>query len=331
MTTGIGMVITFYSWKGGVGRTMALANTAVQLARKGNRVLMVDWDLEAPGLINYFAGRVAQQTKDLGIAPAEYSRGLLGLLSDASLGGDKDASAWKAALRTVTISPDSPTYRNPTPPQPGQLDLLPSGYGDETYAKDLSEFSWPRFFAESDGGVWLESLRNQWMANYEFVLIDSRTGLTDSGGVCTIQMPDALVLVFTANEQSLDDGLKIVAAAQNARQSFAFERAPLTVAPLLSRWEGEKEVDLGEEWMARFDVELKHLVASWLLQDFSPKDFLRKLRVPHVARFSFGEPLPVVTHTIEDPTLPGLAFESLAQLLHAKFANGGELIDPTTN
>jgi cellulose biosynthesis protein BcsQ len=125
MTTGIGMVITFYSWKGGVGRTMALANTAVQLARKGNRVLMVDWDLEAPGLINYFAGRVAQQTKDLGIGPAKYSRGLLGLLSDALSGGDKDGSAWKAALRTVTISPDSPTHRNPTPPQPGQLDLLP--------------------------------------------------------------------------------------------------------------------------------------------------------------------------------------------------------------
>ena len=44
-----GMIVTFYSWKGGVGRTMALANTAVQLARKGNRVLVVDWDLEAPG------------------------------------------------------------------------------------------------------------------------------------------------------------------------------------------------------------------------------------------------------------------------------------------
>ena len=40
---------TFYSWKGGVGRTMALANIAVQLARKGNRVLMVNWDLRAPG------------------------------------------------------------------------------------------------------------------------------------------------------------------------------------------------------------------------------------------------------------------------------------------
>jgi len=44
-------IVTFYSYKGGVGRTMALANIAVLLARQhGRKVLAVDWDLEAPGL-----------------------------------------------------------------------------------------------------------------------------------------------------------------------------------------------------------------------------------------------------------------------------------------
>ncbi|MCY4656841.1 MAG: ParA family protein, partial [Gammaproteobacteria bacterium] len=43
-------VVTFYSFKGGVGRTMALVNTAVHLAQNGRRVLLVDFDLEAPGL-----------------------------------------------------------------------------------------------------------------------------------------------------------------------------------------------------------------------------------------------------------------------------------------
>jgi MinD-like ATPase involved in chromosome partitioning or flagellar assembly len=49
-----GHIYTFYSFKGGVGRSMALANTAVLLARGGSRVLIVDWDLEAPGLHKYF-------------------------------------------------------------------------------------------------------------------------------------------------------------------------------------------------------------------------------------------------------------------------------------
>ena len=48
-------IVTFYSYKGGVGRSMALANIAVLLARRGLKVLAVDWDLEAPGLERYFS------------------------------------------------------------------------------------------------------------------------------------------------------------------------------------------------------------------------------------------------------------------------------------
>ena len=50
-----GRIITFYSYKGGTGRSMALANVAWILASNGYRVLVVDWDLEAPGLHRYFA------------------------------------------------------------------------------------------------------------------------------------------------------------------------------------------------------------------------------------------------------------------------------------
>src|ERR1700712_2090557 len=47
-------IITFYSYKGGTGRSMALANVAWILASHGKRVLTIDWDLEAPGLHRYF-------------------------------------------------------------------------------------------------------------------------------------------------------------------------------------------------------------------------------------------------------------------------------------
>ncbi len=38
--TGQGQIITFYSYKGGTGRTMALANVAWILASNGKRVLV---------------------------------------------------------------------------------------------------------------------------------------------------------------------------------------------------------------------------------------------------------------------------------------------------
>ena len=49
-----GTVVTFYSYKGGTGRTMSLANVAWILAANGKRVLAVDWDLDSPGLHRFF-------------------------------------------------------------------------------------------------------------------------------------------------------------------------------------------------------------------------------------------------------------------------------------
>lgn len=47
-------VLTFFSYKGGVGRTTSLALTASYLARQGKNIFVVDCDFEAPGLINFF-------------------------------------------------------------------------------------------------------------------------------------------------------------------------------------------------------------------------------------------------------------------------------------
>ncbi|MCK4500705.1 AAA family ATPase [Candidatus Babeliales bacterium] len=44
------IIITFYSFRGGVGRSMAMLNTGCLLAQSGRRVLLVDFDLEAPDL-----------------------------------------------------------------------------------------------------------------------------------------------------------------------------------------------------------------------------------------------------------------------------------------
>src|ERR1700686_1710099 len=56
-----GQIITFYSYKRGTGRSMAVANISCLLgrrvARTSNRVLAMDWDLEAPGLHRYFSAR----------------------------------------------------------------------------------------------------------------------------------------------------------------------------------------------------------------------------------------------------------------------------------
>jgi Mrp family chromosome partitioning ATPase len=70
------VIYTFYSFKGGVGRSMALANVAELFYKRGLRVLMVDFDLEAPGLERYF------NTPDVASPPEQVfrSRGVIDLL-----------------------------------------------------------------------------------------------------------------------------------------------------------------------------------------------------------------------------------------------------------
>jgi len=293
--TGGGSLVTFYSWKGGVGRTLALANTAVQLARRGRRVLMVDWDLEAPGLHHYFLTPGTLERKFLQVTAPSQAGGLWSLLSAASKRGDGKAERkdWEQAIARIVVPPLEASHTRSFVPTPYPIDLLPAGHVSADYGPQLSAFSWELFFRDSNGGKWLESIREQWAMSYDFVLIDSRTGVTDSGGVCTIQLPDSLVLVFSANDQSFDGGLKVVAAAQQARGNYGYDRGQLTVVPLLSRWAGDQETDIAEEWMQRFERELPSVMASWLPSSFSPPAILgarsRSTRGPvHLWRTAAG-------------------------------------------
>src|SRR6266704_3522755 len=88
----MGTLVTFYSYKGGVGRTMALANIATLLASWGKRVLIVDWDLEAPGIEHFFF-------RGSELSHVREQKGLIDLLTDASCGrGSADRQNWSRIL-----------------------------------------------------------------------------------------------------------------------------------------------------------------------------------------------------------------------------------------
>src|SRR4029077_15091438 len=82
----LGKIITFYSYKGGTGRSMAVANVACllgkRLARTSQRVLVMDWDLEAPGLHRFFSAK--SDLPEYGAQPGviNYFHSLRDLLTD---------------------------------------------------------------------------------------------------------------------------------------------------------------------------------------------------------------------------------------------------------
>ncbi len=175
-------VITFYSFKGGVGRTMALVNVAAELVRRGRRVLVVDFDLEAPGLETY---------KHL--QPPKPHPGIVEYVTE---------------YRQSNAVPNLLDYLYETKPigkKGGHLWVMPAGRRDRAYRTALANLDWQRLYKDEEGFLLFEDTKLGWQEELkpDYVLIDSRTGDTDVLGICTRQLPDSVVLMFTPNEQNL--------------------------------------------------------------------------------------------------------------------------------
>lgn len=185
-------VTTFYSYKGGVGRTMALINVALLLARAGKRVLVVDFDLEAPGIPSFEQFREADNRPGV----VDY------VCAYRDTGRAPDVSDF-----IVHCTDGDPMW------------LMPAGrHTQPGYAEKLHSIDWKDLYDNHDGFLMFEDLRNQWAsheAQFDYVLVDSRTGHTDVGGICTRQLPDSVVIMFLPNEQNIEGLIPIVAAIRD--------------------------------------------------------------------------------------------------------------------
>ncbi|MEV4617419.1 effector-associated domain EAD1-containing protein [Asanoa sp. NPDC049573] len=290
------MIVTFYSYKGGTGRTMALANIAVLLANAGHRVLMVDFDLEAPGIWRYFS--------DLQTG-LDRQEGLLDLLNAHADGHRVD---WRSYTTKIRIGVQS-------------VSLMTSGRQDADYPGRVLDFDWSAFFAQHGGGEFFERLRDEWLAEYDFVLIDSRTGITDIGGICTIALPDMIVPVFVANNQNIDGVVEVLRRAQKGRQDLAYDRAPALVLPVLSRFDSRTEYEFVNEWLTNAANRFGEFYADWLPAQVNPRVVLERTKLPYVAYFGFGEKLAVLLQGISDPDSLGYAVNSIATLIRSRLAD----------
>lgn len=199
-----GRIITFYSYKGGTGRTMAVANVAWILATNGKRVLAVDWDLESPGLHRYFHPFLVDKK-------LRASRGVIDLVRDyagAAMEPHEGAEEHDWFLQYADVEREAVSLAWPFP-EDGVIDLLPAGLQDQSYSKAVSTFDWPIFYERLGGGAFIQALRENMRQHYDYVLVDSRTGLSDTASICTAHLPDIVVNCFTLGEQSIDGSASV--------------------------------------------------------------------------------------------------------------------------
>ncbi|MFF0154211.1 FxSxx-COOH system tetratricopeptide repeat protein [Micromonospora sp. NPDC005203] len=206
-----GKIVTFYSFKGGTGRTMALANVAWILAANGKRVLVTDWDLESPGLHRFFHPFLEEAT-------IGGTGGVIDLIREYELQtirGPARPEGWVERCARVSLHAFSLRWEFPGG---GGLDFLSAGRQDSYYATSLSGLDWDTFYNRLNGDRFFKALRADMKREYDYTLIDSRTGLSDVADICTLHLPDILVDCFTLSDQGIDGGARVARTAEHHRE-----------------------------------------------------------------------------------------------------------------
>ncbi|WP_250280073.1 ParA family protein, partial [Frankia sp. Cppng1_Ct_nod] len=234
------VVVTFYSLRGGVGRSTALAYVARILAR-GHRVLCVDMDLEAPGLAALF------DVEDVLVD----GRGVVPLLVQIDLGADPDIIE-----HLVKVDRDAELY------------LLPAGLPTSNYARQLAQIDPAAYYREDFNP--LRELMNRVRAlplSFDVILLDSRTGISPLAAPLLFDLADLAVVAFFPHPQSLRGTSALVRALLNATTKRSAGHDRLTPAPsfLVS------PIPVGDqESVERYEDRALDHISSWMGDFFLP-------------------------------------------------------------
>lgn len=216
--------ITFYSYKGGVGRSLALANIASHLTKYNKQVCLLDFDLEAPGLHFKFAAQLKNQRREIekGIVDYIYEFSNTGVIPDHI--SEFSTSFLSTAQAYIT--------------------LIPAGnINSSEYWKKLSNINWYNLlYGSSDGLYFLLDLKQkiQKELSPDYLLIDSRTGITEMSGITLSLLADTVVVIAANNKENIEGAKKVIRSISDPKNTivgkspdviFVLSRVPFTDLP----------------------------------------------------------------------------------------------------
>ena len=186
-------VVTFYSYKGGVGRSTTLASYASHLAiKRKKKVVVFDCDFEAPGFTNFFL----EDPENI-----YYKNGLVEFFMDSTEGNEDSLSAyyWEASKK---FSGQGSVYVFPS----GNLSTeVVDENSDVThlnhYLNGLSRLDvFNQDFLVERFQFLISKIESE--INPDIILVDSRTGFNDVFGISAFRLSDIVVGFFGIDAQT---------------------------------------------------------------------------------------------------------------------------------
>lgn len=224
--------ITFYSFRGGVGRSLAAASFAVYLARLGLKTIIIDLNLEAPGLDAKLGVKIEAEQ--------------LGMIDYALLtqGGTPPENA-KPYLVKVPIEDLSSSNES-------TLWLLPAGdWSSDNYHSNLTRLNWNSFLRGTESEAMFRRLLDQLRSlSPSYVIIDSRTGLGEATGAFTLVLADEVAIFSTYSESNLKTINRLV---EIIRRDAAPKEGGSTVAVavVFSKLSMDEDIKGPRSWASR--------------------------------------------------------------------------------
>ncbi len=123
-----------------------------------------------------------------------------------------------------------------------------------------------------------------------YILLDSRTGVSDTSGICTIQMPDALVICTTLNEQNIRGSAAVAADVRRLRAKEE-EDGSFRIYPVPMR------VELSEQDRRQIALDLVRTTFNTYLVDLKTEEkknqYWGQMQVVYIPYYAFEE-IPAV-------------------------------------
>ena len=228
-------IFAFYSFKGGVGRSMALLNCAWCLASFDRRVLMVDLDLDSPGLS--FMPRELSQPGSQQIV-----LGMVDVLERFVDSSDLFMDCLPDLLKSAIVP--FPLPQDETNSALANVSLLPAGDLTDEYVARISSLRWQDAPLATKTEQFAQLFRKAVLGlnGYDYVLIDCRTGWSESGYIACRLLADHVIAFTALNEQNARGTAHFLAkVASWGENESGVERQVALVASPVPEWEEESK------------------------------------------------------------------------------------------
>jgi cellulose biosynthesis protein BcsQ len=307
---GAAPVVAFYSFKGGVGRTTALSSFAVLRARKGDRVVVLDLDLDAPGVgLLLDPGEISQRSE----------WGVVDYLLEAPLIEELDLKDYYHVCAREALT------------GAGEILVFPSGRLDSDYLSTLSrlELEPPRSGTRHPLLRLLEQIRGELQPDW--ILVDCRAGLSEASGFALSGLAHLTVLLGTTSDQSWE-GLRLLIerfGAEHVRKSTPQSECLIVQAmvpddPTVGRSARQHFAERAAEEFERAyyaeDPADPDEDAYWYVRDMDTDD------APHVPVTISYTPRLAFLRSIEDalPVFLESEYDALETRISSRFGKEGE-------